>query len=45
MVEEGDLEAVLDQPSASLPALWRTTRSGRPMPDVASAVRRSRRER
>ena len=42
VIEESDLEAVVEQPRVVLPERWRRTRSGRPMPDVASAIRRSR---
>ena len=47
VIEESDLAAVLAQSEgvSALPAVWSTTRSGRPMPDVIGAVARSRRGR
>jgi hypothetical protein len=45
VIEQADLESMLgDDGALLLPAQWRTTRSGRPMPDVAAALARSRRE-
>jgi excisionase family DNA binding protein len=46
VIEEDELEAAL-QPAGSLglPDAWRRTHSGRPMPDVVGALRRSRRDR
>jgi excisionase family DNA binding protein len=45
VLEEADLAAVLgsDEATAELPAAWRTTSWGAPMPDVVAALRRSRR--
>ena len=44
VIEEHDLDAILSEPTmVGLPAAWRTTHSGRPMPDVVAAIRRSRR--
>lgn len=44
VIEEADLESLLDEAELlPLPPQWRTTRSGRPMPNVVSAVARSRR--
>jgi excisionase family DNA binding protein len=46
VIEEADLDAVLEQRvSLPLPDAWRRTASGRPMPDVVAAIRRSRRGR
>lgn len=43
VIEETDLSAVLDtSETLSVPIGWRTTISGRPMPDVIAAIRRSR---
>jgi excisionase family DNA binding protein len=43
VVEEDDLEAFLDRAELlPLPESWRSTESGRPMPNVVAAVRRSR---
>lgn len=39
MIEEDDLPVLLPE---SLPASWLRTATGEPMPDVVSAVRRSR---
>jgi excisionase family DNA binding protein len=45
-IEEADLEAILEESgSVRLPSYWRRTHSGRPMPDVVAAIRRSRRGR
>ena len=44
VIEETDIEAMLEKPrSLPLPERWRHTWSGRPMPDVVSAIDRSRR--
>jgi excisionase family DNA binding protein len=44
IIEEGDLDALLHSSAMlPLPESWRFTGSGRPMPDVVAAVRRSRR--
>jgi excisionase family DNA binding protein len=46
VIDEPDLEAVLGEGgSLPLPAYWRRTHSGRPMPDVVAAIQRSRRGR
>jgi excisionase family DNA binding protein len=43
VIEEPDLEAILEESgSLPLPRYWRRTHSGRPMPDVVAAIRRSR---
>jgi len=43
VIEEADLESTLAaNGSLPLPLAWRTTRSGRPMPDVVGAISRSR---
>ena len=43
IIEEEDLEAVIEEPRMlPLPAGWKRTRSGRPMPDVVAAIHRSR---
>jgi excisionase family DNA binding protein len=46
VIEEADLEAVLDDRDEMLPlpARWRTTETGEPMPNVVAATRRSRRD-
>jgi excisionase family DNA binding protein len=45
VIEEHDLQAVLDgsEEMLPLPPAWRLTESGRPMPNVVAAIRRSRR--
>ncbi len=45
VIEEADLEAVVDTQSETLPVpdRWRRSDSGRPLPDVVAAIRRSRR--
>ena len=45
VIEEADLEAALgaDDEALPLPKRWRSTYSGRPMPAVVAAIRRSRR--
>ena len=45
IIEDQDLEAALEQASLPVPRRWRTFDSGRPQPDWAAAVRRSRRGR
>lgn len=43
VIQETDLEGALDKlDSLPLPDRWRRTHSGRPMPNVVAAVRRSR---
>jgi excisionase family DNA binding protein len=45
VVEEDDLDAVIAENGEMLPApeRWRRSDSGRPLPNIVSAVRRSRR--
>jgi excisionase family DNA binding protein len=45
VIEEHDLEKLLDDDAdmLPLPERWRTTDSGRPLPNVVAAIRRSRR--
>lgn len=45
VIEEPDLEALLDERGEMLPLpeRWKRTATGRPMPDVVAAIRRSRR--
>lgn len=46
VIDEADLEALVeDAELLALPDGWRTTRSGRPMPNVVAALARSRRGR
>jgi excisionase family DNA binding protein len=46
VIEEADLESMLGEgEQLALPLQWRTTRSGRPMPNVVAALARSRRGR
>jgi excisionase family DNA binding protein len=46
VIDEADLAACLDDHEMlPLPEAWRTTRSGRPMPNVVGAIARSRRGR
>lgn len=43
VIEEADLESTLvEGEMLPLPPAWRTTRSGRPMPNVIAAISRSR---
>jgi excisionase family DNA binding protein len=42
VIDEADLQALMPAANRSLPAAWRKTATGEPMPDVARAVRRSR---
>jgi len=42
LIEEADLRAVLAPSTLRLPAAWRRTATGEPMPDVVSAIRSSR---
>jgi excisionase family DNA binding protein len=43
VIEESDLSAIVDaSDTLPVPAGWQTTMSGRPMPDVVGAIRRSR---
>ena len=42
VIDESDLLAFLPAAARSLPAAWRKTVTGEPMPDVLRAVRRSR---
>jgi len=45
VINEADLEALVDERSDTLPVpkRWRKSDSGHPLPDVVSAIRRSRR--
>lgn len=46
VIDEADLHLAADPPrSVPLPESWRTFESGRPVPDPAEALRRSRRHR
>ena len=42
LIEESDLLTLVPPAEARLPAAWRRTATGEPMPDVVRAVRRSR---
>ena len=42
MIEDADLAAVEVPDTLPLPARWRRTSTGEPMPDVVAAIRRSR---
>jgi excisionase family DNA binding protein len=42
VIDESDLDRVLGQADDSLPPEWRRTAWGDPMPDIVSAIRRSR---
>jgi excisionase family DNA binding protein len=42
VIDESDLLVLMPVPGRSLPAAWRKTATGEPMPDVVRAVRRSR---
>ena len=42
LIEESDLRALAPPTEVRLPASWRRTSTGEPMPDVVRAVRRSR---
>ena len=42
LIEERDLAAFEDAPPAKMPAAWRRTVTGEPMPDVCAALGRSR---
>jgi excisionase family DNA binding protein len=42
LIDESDLLALVPVSTASVPAAWRRTTTGEPMPDVTRAVRRSR---
>ncbi len=42
MIEPGDLDALTGTNTLAVPAGWRHTVTGEPMPDVVAAVRRSR---
>ena len=42
IIDEADLLALMSVPRRSLPAAWRKTATGEPMPDIVGAVRRSR---
>lgn len=45
VIEEADLNVLVDDRAEMLPVpkRWRTSDSGRPLPDVVGAIRRSRR--
>lgn len=44
VIEEADLDALLEEPEMlPLPSTWKTTYSGRPMPNVVATIARSRR--
>jgi excisionase family DNA binding protein len=45
VIDEADLEALMADASLPVPERWRRFESGRPQPDWATAVARSRRER
>ncbi len=47
VIEEADLETALEETNEMLavPAEWRRSASGAPLPNVVAAIRRSRRER
>ena len=42
VIDEADLAALADETSLPLPAAWRHTTTGEPMPDVLAAIRSSR---
>jgi len=42
LIDESDLAVLVPLTSRALPAAWRRTATGEPMPDVVRAVRRSR---
>ncbi len=42
LIEEGDLARIMGASTLPLPAAWRRTATGEPMPDVLSAIRSSR---
>jgi excisionase family DNA binding protein len=42
LIEEADLREVLAEGVLRLPAAWRRTFTGEPMPDIVSAIRSSR---
>ena len=42
LVEEADLRALVGPSTLRLPAAWRRSLSGGPIPDVVAAIRRSR---
>ena len=42
IIDESDLLVLMPASKRSLPAAWRKTATGEPMPDVLRAVRRSR---
>jgi excisionase family DNA binding protein len=42
VIEEGDLEALLADEELPVPRGWRVTVTGRPVPNVVAALRRSR---
>jgi excisionase family DNA binding protein len=42
VIEEDDLDALVSKDTLPVPAGWRQTMTGDPMPDVVAAIRRSR---
>jgi excisionase family DNA binding protein len=44
VIDEADLDALVDERPETLPVprRWRTSASGQPLPDVVTAIRRSR---
>lgn len=42
LIEEGDLARMTEASTLPLPATWRHTATGEPMPDILSAIRSSR---
>lgn len=42
IIEERDLDDAIGADTLSVPASWRKTATGEPMPDVVAAIRRSR---
>jgi excisionase family DNA binding protein len=45
VIDEGDLQALLDDGTLPVPERWRNFSSGRPQPDWVAAIARSRRTR
>jgi excisionase family DNA binding protein len=42
VIEEADLEALVEDEELAVPIEWRTTISGKPMPNIVRAIRLSR---
>jgi excisionase family DNA binding protein len=42
VIDDGDLDAVVEDDELPAPAEWRTTFNGEPMPNVVALIRRSR---